>query len=109
FPYTTLFRSLGRLEVGQRLAELLALDHVARRRLQAGARPAQRAGADIDAAAVEPGHGDLEAMALRPQAVGDRHLAVLEDHGRRRLAVPAELLLLLAERKARRAVLDHQG
>src|SRR5713101_1651071 len=99
---------LRRLEVGQRLAELLALDHVARRRLQAGARAAQRAGADIDASAVEPGHGDLEAVALRPQAVGDRHLAVLEHHRASRLAVPAELLLLLAERQTRRSSLDNK-
>jgi hypothetical protein len=94
---------LRRLEVGQRLAELLALDDVARRRLQAGARAAQRAGADVDAPAVEPHHRDLEAVTLGPEPVGDRHLAVLEDHRRGRLAVPAELLLLLAERQARRA------
>ena len=99
---------LRRLEIGQRLAELLALDDIARRRLQAGAGAAQRAGADIDAPAIEPHHGDLEAVAFRPQPVGHRHPAILEDHRRRRLAVPAELVLLLAERQTRRAVLDDQ-
>src|SRR5580704_9046525 len=99
---------LRRLEVGDRLAELLALDDVARRGFEAGTGAAQRTGADIDAPAIETGHGDLEAVALRPQPVGDRHLAVFEDHRRRRLAVPAELLFLLAEGKAGRSSLDDQ-
>ena len=100
---------LSRLEVGQRLAELLALHDIARRRLQAGTRAAQRAGADVDAPSVETHHRDLEAVPLGAEPVGDRHLAILEDHRGRRLAVPAELVLLLAERQAGRPRLDHQG
>src|SRR5260370_33637356 len=96
---------LRRLEFGDRLTELLALDYVARRGFEACASAAQRTGTDIDAPAIETGHGDLEAVALRSQPVGDRHLAVLEDHRSRRLAVPAALLFLLAEGKTGRSSL----
>src|SRR5439155_10087145 len=91
-----------------RLAELLALHDVARRGFQTGTRAAQRAGADVDASAIEPHHRYFEPVTFRSQPIGNRHLAVLEDHRRRGLAVPAELLLLLAERQARRSRLNDE-
>ena len=79
------------------------------RSLEAGARRAERAGRDVDPPAVEAPHRDLEALALRADAVVDRHAAVLEDHHRGRLRVPAELLLLRAEAQPGRAPLDHDA
>src|SRR5690348_8664809 len=93
---------LQRLEIGEPRAELAALLHVFDRTVEAELRAAERAGADIDAAAVEPGHGDAEALAFRADAVVDRHAAILEQHHRGRLRLPAELLLLRAEREPRR-------
>src|SRR5665213_645737 len=100
---------LERLELGERLAELLALDEMALRRFEAGARAAERAGADVDAAAIEPHHRDLEAHAFAAQQIGSMHAAILEDHHGGRLAVPAELLLLLAEGQALAALLDQDA
>ena len=76
---------MQRLELGELLAELAAFEQVRPRRFETGPRAAERAGADIDAAAIEPRHRDLEAVALGAEAVGDRHPAILEDHHRRRL------------------------
>ncbi len=67
------------------LAELAAFEQIGARRLETGARAAQRAGGDIEPPAVEPHHRDLEAVALGAEPVGDRHPAILEDHHRGRL------------------------
>src|SRR5205823_10972870 len=91
------------------LAELAPLQHVTARRLPAGAGTAQRAGADIEAAAIEPHHRDRKAVALGAEAVGDRDPAILENDHRGRLGVPAELFFLLAEREALRALFDHEA
>src|SRR3712207_8007144 len=65
FPYTTLFRSgfefgghvgqleLQRLEVLQRTAELVARLHVGLGLVEGETGPAERAGGDVEAAAVE--------------------------------------------------------
>ena len=100
---------LQRLEIGQPRAELLALFHVVDGAVEAELRAADRAGADVQAAAVEPGHGDLEALALGADEVGRRHAAILEHHHGGRLRFPAELLLLRAVGEARRALLHHDG
>jgi hypothetical protein len=55
---------LGVLEIGDRLAELLALLGVGDRLVEAALRAAQRAGADVEPAAVEPHHRDAEAFAF---------------------------------------------
>ena len=86
----------------------LALFHVRDGAVEAELRAAERAGRDVEPPAVEPGHGDLEALAFRADAVCDRHAAVLEHHHRGRLRFPAELLLLRAERQPGRALLDHE-
>src|SRR3954453_10917332 len=97
---------LKRLEIGEPLPELAPLQHVIARRLRAGARAAERAGADIETAAVEPYHRDREALALLAEPVGYRDPTILEIHHRGRLGMPAELLLLLPEGKSRGVVLD---
>ena len=102
-------RELQRLKVGELAAELLALEQVIAGNLQARLRGAQRAGADVDAPAVEARHGDLEALPFRADEVLRRHAAVLEDDHRGRLAVPAELLLLGAEGEARRIPLNRDA
>ena len=94
-------RELGVLEIGDRLAELLAFLGIADRLIEAALRAAQRAGADVEPPAVEPGHGETEAVALRADAVGDRHSHILEDHLRGGRGVPAELALRRAEADAR--------
>src|SRR5262249_40479035 len=76
------------------------------RRIEAGARGPNRAGGDVDAAAVEALHGDLEALALLADTVADGDAAILEDYHGRRLRVPAQFLLLLAEGQAGRVLLD---
>ncbi|MNE14333.1 hypothetical protein D3C80_1072090 [compost metagenome] len=100
---------LGVLELADGLAELLAGRDVVLRRLQRQTGPAQRAGGDVQAPAVQAGHGVFEARAFLAHQIGDRHAAVVEaDHGGR-LGVPAHLLLIGAEGKAGRSRLDHQG
>ncbi len=89
---------LQRLEFVEAFAERLALLHVSERHFKSLLRAAERAGGDVEPAAVEPGHGDLEACALRAEPVGDRHAHVLERDCARRLGVPAHLALAGAER-----------
>jgi hypothetical protein len=99
---------LQRLEFVEPFSERLALFHVGQRLVERALRAAERTGRDIDAAAVEPGHRDLEADALIAEPVGDRHAGILENHRAGRLRVPAHLALVGAERQPRRVALDHQ-
>src|SRR5690606_40460686 len=80
FPYTTLFRSL----------------HIGHGGVEGGLGGADGAGGDVDAAAIEALHGDLEALPLLAEPVGGGHHHVLEGDGAGGLAVPAHLLFLLA-------------
>jgi hypothetical protein len=100
---------LQRLKIGERPAELTAFEQMVARRFEASSGAAERAGRDVEAPAVEPHHRDLKAVAFGAEPIGDRHTAILEDHHRRRLGVPAELFLLLAERQARRTLLDDEA
>ena len=88
------------LLLGERLAERVALVHVAQCPVERELRAAERAGGDVDAAAVEAGHRDLEALAQDAEQSGCRHPHLVEDHLARRLGVPAHLLLVGAEREA---------
>ena len=63
---------LQRLEFVKALAEGLALFHVGERFFQRRLRAAERAGRDIEPAAVEPGHRDLEAKPFLAEPVGGR-------------------------------------
>src|SRR5215472_19252455 len=77
--------------------------------VETGVRAAERAGRNIEAAAVEPHHRDLESVPLCAEPVGDRYAAILEDHHCCRLRVPAELPFLLAERQTWGAFLDDEA
>ena len=100
---------LDQLELGDRLAELLALDRVAQRVARACARPRRRRRRRCAAAPVEHLHRGLEALALAAaDQVRGGHATVLEDHVAGVRAALAHLLVGLAERDARRAALDDE-
>src|SRR6516164_4083180 len=92
---------LKRLEFRERFPELLANPEMRFGGFKACTRAAQRAGADIDAPAVQCLHRDLEAVTLVSDEIANRDATIFEDDGGGRLAVPTELLLLLAKGKAR--------
>src|SRR5207253_7787891 len=98
-----------RLEIGEARAELPALAQVFDGAIEAELGAAERAGGDAEAAAVEPGHGDREALPVGADAVPRRHPAIREIDRGGRLRLPAELLLRRAEREPRRFLLDHQA
>ena len=100
---------LHALELAHRLIELAALLHVALRLGQRRRGRAQRAAGDIDAAAVQAGHGDLEALALVADAVFHRHARVLENHRPGGLAFPAHLVLVAAVADAGRVRRDREA
>ena len=77
------------------------------RRGSAGRR--RGAGGDVQAAAIETCHGDLESLAFAADQVADRHADVFEVHHGRRLRVPAQLAFLGAEADAGPVFLDHQA
>ena len=99
---------LDRLEVGDGLAERDALVGVADREIQRALRDAERLRRDADAAAVERGHGDGEALALFVEHVLRRDLKALEEQLGRARAVDAHLLFDLADREAGPGLLDDE-
>ena len=72
-------------------------------------RDAHRLRAHAGPRHVERLHGGDEAGAFAPQAVLDRHAAILEDQLARGGGANAELVFLLAEAESRRALLDHDA
>jgi hypothetical protein len=82
--------------------------HVGLRGVEGELRAAQRTGGDVQPPAVQPGHGEAEALPLLADAIVGRHAAVEVDL-RGRLGVPAHLALVGPEAEARRALLDHEG
>jgi hypothetical protein len=58
---------------------------------------------------VETRHRNLEALPFGANQVCDRHAAVLEQHHRSRLSLPAEFLFFGAKRQTARALLDHDA
>src|SRR6476469_1818978 len=88
---------LGVLQLGERAAELAPLLDVGQRPLEAGPGGPERAGRDVDPAAVQAPHGDPEPLAFGTQAVRDGDGDLVEGDAAGRLRVPAELPLLLAE------------
>ena len=99
---------LQRLELVEAFAERLALLHVGERLFERRLRAAERTGADVEPAAVEAGHRDLEADAFFAKPVCGRHAAILENHGAGRLRVPAHLALVRAELEAGGPAFDHE-
>ena len=88
---------LDRLDLGDRLAERVALLRVAHGLVERRAHHAERLGRDADAAGVEHAHRDLEALALGAQALFHRHPQVLERERDRVGAAQAHLVLGLAD------------
>ncbi len=89
----------GRRDVGRRLVER-------------GLRPTQRARRNVDPATVEAAHrdGKTGAFAVRTtQHRISRHPHPLEHHLRRRLRIPAHLLLMRAETQPRTAFFDNES
>ncbi|MNM80956.1 hypothetical protein D3C81_929390 [compost metagenome] len=84
------------LELGQRLAELLAFLDIAQRLLQRGLGGAEGAAGDVQAAAVQSLHGVDEALAFRADAVARRNAHAFESDGAGRLRLPAHLVLVAA-------------
>jgi hypothetical protein len=79
------------------LAELDALLGVRDGRLKGALGDAQRLGRDADAAAVQRGHGDLEALALLAQQVFLRDLHIVEDQLAGGGGADAQLVVVVAE------------
>ncbi len=100
---------LQRLKISESGSELPALFHVIDGTIETELRAADRAGSDIQPAAVEPGHRDLETLSFGADAVRDRHAAILENHHGGRLRFPAEFLFLCAERQARCPFFDNDA
>ena len=96
------------LQIGDRLAEGLALLHVARRVVDGALGDPHRLGADGRAAAVEGVHGDGEALALVPDPVLDGHPDLVEDDLARGAAAEAHLVLELGDLHAP-VGLDHEA
>ena len=88
------------LELFQAFAKGAALFHVGQRLFQGDLGAAERAGRNVEPAAVKAGHGDLKTDSFLAQPVAGRYARVLEDDGARRLCVPAHLALVDAERNA---------
>src|SRR5215467_7443792 len=72
-------------------------------------RAAERTRRDIEAPAIEPAHGDLEALSFGADAVRNRDAARFEHHHGGRLRMPAEFFLLRAEGDPGGAVLDQEA
>ena len=91
------------------LSELLAFLGVSDSLIEAALGAAERAGADVQAAAVQAHHRDAEAFAFAADAVGDGHANLVEIDLRRGLRMPAELLFLRAEADALHVLFDDQA
>ena len=94
---------LHALEVGDRLAELLALLDVANRVIERALGEADHLRADADAPFVERFDRDLVALADLAEHLRLRHDAVFEQQLAGAAGANAELVLLLADGESRRA------
>ena len=94
---------------GDGLAELDALLGVLQGGLVGPLGDAQGLGRDADAAAVQGGHGDLEALALLAQQVLPGHLHVVEDQLGGGGGADAHLVVVVAELEALPALLHDEG
>ena len=95
-------------EVGDGLAESLALLGVGDGMLQRGARAADAARAQLEAADVENVEGDDVAFADVAENVLHRHLAVVQDERRSGRAANAHLLFFVADGEAGEILLDQE-
>ena len=100
---------LGVLEIGNGLAELLAVLGVGDCLVEAALCPAERRCTNVDATAVEPHHREAKAVAFGAHAVSDRHLHIIENHLCGRRGIPAELAFLRTEAEARHVLFDDKA
>src|SRR5699024_6233495 len=89
-------------------AECLTLTHIGDGLLQRRLPAAERAGADVETAAVEAGHGDLESLARLAKEVLLGHAHGLHGHLPGRPSAPAHLLFVRAESQTLHALLEHE-
>ena len=99
---------LDHLEVGQRLAELLALLDVVDRQVDEALGQPDRAGPQADAAVVEDLHRDVEALARLAEHVLGRDAHVLEVERAEVVAAQAHRLVGLAGLEALHPLLEDQ-
>jgi hypothetical protein len=99
---------LYRLELGNGLAELLALLCVADHVLERARGEADHLRADADAALVQRLNRHLVALADVAQHLSGVHAAILEQELARARRADAELVLFLADRESRCAALDEE-
>src|SRR4029078_4981259 len=100
---------LQRLKIGEPGSELPERFHVIDGAIETELRASNRAGTDVQPAAVESAHRDLETLPFRADAVRDLPARVLENHHAGRLCFPAELFFLRAERQARCPLFDNDA
>src|SRR2546423_8944265 len=100
---------LDGLELVDRAPELRALRRVRERVFERAARESDHLRADADAPLVESLDGDFISAAYFAEHVLLRHAAGVEDYLGRRGGADAELVLLLADRKALELFLDDEG
>src|SRR5262249_51634217 len=97
------------IELGDGLAELLALPRESRAQLEAVLGAAERADAQLPAAHVEDVERDLVPLAGLPEQILGGNEAVLEIERAGGAAADAELVLLGPDREPGRAALDEEG
>src|SRR5215472_6754448 len=96
------------LRSSEAVAKSPAVAHIGERLVQSALRAAERTGGDVEAAAVEPGHCDLETDTLGAESVHGRHTHVLEYHRAGRLRVPAHFAFVGAKRQPRTVAGDEK-
>ena len=100
---------MDQLEIGQRLAELVALLDMIDRELEQFFDRSDRAGAEPDTTAVEDLHRDLEAFAGLAQDVLGRDLHVLEIEAAQVVATQSHRVEAFAHLEALHPLLQDQG
>ncbi len=101
---------LDQLELGDRLAELLAFQGIAQRILEHPLGDPHADRGDVQAALVEHLHRGLEADALDPaDQLAGRHPAVVEDHVTGMRALLSHLAIRLAQGQPGRTALDDES
>ena len=100
---------LDQAEFADGFAERLALLGVLDGVRQAVARAAHAGRAQLEASDVQNVEGDVVALAGFAQQVLHRHLAIGQNQRAGGRSANAELVLFLADRKARRVALDQEG
>ena len=100
---------LNGLKLSDGLTELLAGFGIFQRHIEGTLRRAQRTGGNVQAATIQPHHGEFKALAFFANAVLNRHAAIFKNHLCGRLIVPTHFLFIGTERKTRRAFFNNEA